>query len=105
MCCSPWGHKESNTTEQLNTTTAAASCAMFQQVDDVLFSAYSHSSGNMQAPEMRLSLGRPFPRQPASVTCQPLSGWQGAPAALPPDAVGGSSMPEQDTRAPGTRER
>ena len=20
-CCSPWGHKESNTTEQLNTTT------------------------------------------------------------------------------------
>ena len=59
----------------------------------------------MQAPEMRLSLGRPFPRQPASVTRQPLSGCQGAPAALPPDAAGDSSMPEQDTWAPGTREQ
>lgn len=58
----------------------------------------------MQAPEMKLSLGRPFPRQPASGTRQPLSGWQGAPASPPPHAVGDPSVPEPDTWAPGTRE-
>ena len=37
----------------------------------------------MQAPEMKLSLGRPFPRQPTSVTHQPLSGQWGAPWKAP----------------------
>ena len=61
-CCGPWGHKESDTPERLNTATP--SCATFQQDDETLYRCVFTQLRGHAGPCHDALTGRPFPRLP-----------------------------------------